>query len=437
MGRFAKQLKNKLNGIIDEMAGDPSLFVRMPGKDFIRSRKLGFSDMLRLLVSCGGNSLNKEIRDFVKPKGYHVTSSAFVQQRDKILPEALEFLLHEFNSVCHDTKLWNGYRLLAVDGTTMTYARDPEAETFMPDTGNGVNQYHVNAMYDLLNKTYADVIIQPQPEMNEPEAAWQMMERMTLTVPSIMTADRGYGGVNLIEHINRTENAEYLIRIKNALWKELKDIPMAAIDTDITINLRTTATNEDKAVFASGDAKWIAGHGKYKALEQATWDFESPYSLTIRIVRFKITDDTYETIATSLPREKFPLMMIKHLYHLRWGIETSFRELKYAIGVTNFHAKKGSSVLQEIYARLVMYNFCERLTLSVVIKQKDNRKWMYQANYTMGIYISREYFRYIGDEPPDDPEEEISRYILPVRPGRTDKRKMNNKTAVYFIYRVA
>lgn len=172
------------------------------------------------------------------------------------------------------------------------------------------------------------------------------------------------------------------------------------------------------------------------SVQLPTWDFESPYQLKIRIVRFKISDDTWETIATSLPKDKFPPAVLKYLYHLRWGIETSFRELKYAIGVTNFHAKKSQSVLQEIFARIVMYNFCERITMNVVIDNDKDRKWQYQANYTMGIHICLDFFRYIGDEPPDI-EEKISHYILPVRPNRADRRKVTPKPAVFFLYRVA
>ena len=33
----------------------------------------------------------------------------------------------------------------------------------------------------------------------------------------------------------------------------------------------------------------------------------------------------------------------------RWGIERSFRKLKYTIGLTNFHAKKVEYILQEIF----------------------------------------------------------------------------------------
>lgn len=55
---------------------------------------------------------------------------------------------------------------------------------------------------------------------------------------------------------------------------------------------------------------------------------------------------------------------------MRWGIETSFRELKYCIGIVNLHGKKDDFVKQEIYAALTMYNFCNRISNAVVIEQK-------------------------------------------------------------------
>ena len=161
--------------------------------------------------------------------------------------------------------------------------------------------------------------------------------------------------------------------------------------------------------------------------------------MKIRIVRFRISDngkDAYETVATSLSKDKFPPSVLKYLYHLRWGIETSFRELKYAIGVMNFHTKKHDSVLQEIFARIIMYNFCERITMHVVIDNDKGRKWQYQANYTMGLHICIDFFRYSGVDPPDA-EELINHYILPIRPNRADRRKVVPKQAVFFIYRVA
>lgn len=434
MDQYAKQLKNKLLKIIRQMADDPSQWVRNPDKDFIRNRKITFEDVMRFLISSGGNSLNKELYDYFKPTDTMVSASALVQQRAKLLSEAFDYLLHRFNAVCRDTKTYMGYRLLAVDGSTMTFWTDSSEDTYMEHIN--CNQYHLNALYDLMNKVYVDAIVQPQPKQYEQKAAWQMMERMAVEEPCLLMGDRGYGGINLIEHINRIPNADYLLRIKTNLWKELRGKPMSEWDIDIELHLRTTQTNEDKEAFANGEAKWIPGHGKNKERKQAVWDFETPYDVKVRIVRIQLNTGEYETIATSLDREKFPPERIKDLYHKRWGIETSFRELKYSIGVTNFHAKKQESVLQEIFARLIMYNFCERITLQVVIENDKGRKWQYQANFTMGIHICRDYFRDQSPRPPD-PEEKIKKYILPIRPNRADRRKVGQKPAVLFNYRVA
>ena len=81
------------------------------------------------------------------------------------------------------------------------------------------------------------------------------------------------------------------------------------------------------------------------------------YTLNFRVVRFAISEDSYECIITNLPKEEFPTEEIKKIYAMRWGIETSFRELKYAIGLSCFHSKKVEYIMQEIYARLVLYNY--------------------------------------------------------------------------------
>ncbi|WP_282432990.1 transposase [Desulfosporosinus meridiei] len=48
----------------------------------------------------------------------------------------------------------------------------------------------------------------------------------------------------------------------------------------------------------------------------------------------------YKTVYTNLNAEDFPPEKIKQLYNLRWGIETSFKELKYAVGLASLHSKK-------------------------------------------------------------------------------------------------
>ena len=435
----AKKIKENLENLIQNMSKDPSSWAKNPN-DFTRNRKLGFSKLIRFLLCMRGNTINKEIYDYFN-KDELMTKSAFVQQRRKLNSNCLPKLFNDFNNTSEDTSTYEGYYLYAIDGSDINIALNKEdIDTYIlaNKDSDGYNQLHLNALFDILNKTYFDCEIQNIRQANERRAARDMVARNDFE-PCIFIADRGYESLNLMEDIRRKPNAEYLIRTREKGWlKEIEELPLEELDTTITFELRTSSTKEDKKLFESGKAKWISGpskFGKYK--KDVQWDYESPYTFSCRVVRFKITDTTYETIVTSLDRFKFPISKIKELYHLRWGIETSFRELKYTIGLVNFHSKKKEFIIQEIYSRLLIYNFCQRITRQVVVVQDENRKHIYKVNFTMSAHICFDYFRHHNNNPPPDVNNLILRYIEPVREGRTDKRKLKPKSAVFFLYRVA
>ena len=160
------------------------------------------------------------------------------------------------------------------------------------------------------------------------------------------------------------------------------------------------------------------------------------YPISFRVVRFKITDDSYETVITNLNQSDFPPDELREIYRQRWGIETSFRELKYAVGLTCFHAKKQEYIVQEIFARIIMYNFALMITSRVIISQADTRH-VYQVNFTAAIHICRHFLRLRNNAPPSDVEAMLLKNILPVRPGRKNDRKIRRQKAVSFAYRVA
>ena len=141
-------------------------------------------------------------------------------------------------------------------------------------------------------------------------------------------------------------------------------------------------------------------------------------------------------ILTNLPGNEFPIDGIKEPYALRWGIETSFRELKYAVGLACFHSKKREYIIQEIWARLVLYNFCEIITSHIAI-EKCTKKHTCQVNYTYAVHICRYFISKMAEKSPPDVEALISKEILPVRPGRHTPRKAKPKKAVSFLYRAA
>lgn len=83
-----------------------------------------------------------------------------------------------------------------------------------------------------------------------------------------------------------------------------------------------------------------------------------------------------------------------------------------------------------------MYNFCEMITLNIVLKQKST-KHIYQVNFTMAMQICMHFFRCSEYLSLPNIEALIQKYILPIREGRKNKRKPKTKTPVSFNYRVS
>lgn len=92
----AKIIKQNIDNLIKEMANNADLYCKNPGKDFTRNRKLGFENLVHLMLGMRGNTINKEIYDYFSTEEL-MTKSAFVQQRDKLKPDALYDL---FNISC-------------------------------------------------------------------------------------------------------------------------------------------------------------------------------------------------------------------------------------------------------------------------------------------------------------------------------------------------
>ena len=436
LNEYPDLVKNRLLHLIDEMAQESHLFVKNPGKDFSRNRKLNFSEMIRLLLSMGGNSLRNELMEHFSYDANAASASSFVQQRDKILPSAFEFLMHRFTASSPDYKTFDGYRLLAVDGSDLGIAHNPnDLDTYfqsLPEI-RGFNLLHLNAIYDLRNHLYVDAVVQPGRKVNEYRALTDMVDRSDINDKVIIVADRGYESYNVFAHIEQ-KKWNYAIRVKDQGGGILSGLNLPLEDTfDFQFSMVLTRKQTNAVKSNPSLYKFLPKTSSFDYLDLKINKF---YPISLRIVRFKISETTYETIITNLNQEEFPACKIKELYHMRWGIETSFRELKYSIGLTNFHSKKMEYIIQEIFARLTMYNFCELITMHVVIQQKDT-KYDYQANFTAAINICRYFFRCLNDGSPPDVEALIQKNILPVRNGRSDPRKVRPKSAASFLYRVA
>lgn len=435
MSNYIQNITDSLTNLISELSSNPSLFLRNPQVNFTRNRKISFRSLIGITMNSGGGTMSKELLDYFDFNANTPTVSAYTQQRSKVLPEAFEYLFQSFTqeNISHNNT-FKGYKLIACDGSNLTIATNPsDAETAYKSNQYGTitNHLHLNAFFDVLNRIYLDAVLQTASEYQEYRACIKMMERSPL-VKAILIADRGYENYNVMAHaINK--GWKFVIRIKdigsNGIASGLKLPKSDTFDTDISL----TFTRQQAKAKKEAGYKFMPTCQTFDYLPVKSKD---TYALSFRIVRFPISDDSYEVLLTNLNRHDFSIENLKEIYNLRWGIETSFRELKYAIGLTSFHARKVDYIKQEVFARLLLYNYCELITTHVIVQMKNKDKTK-QVNFTVAIYICREYLRQKRNLSPPDVIKLIEKHILPVRPGRKDPRKVKPQASVSFLYRVA
>lgn len=118
--KFFKQVKEKLLGIFNEMDTHRSDFVKNPLKNFTRKRKVFFPDIFKWMINLQSQSTEQEILHFYHFDTNHPTASALSQQRDKIKLDAFYYVLHQLNEAFPPPKKYNGYKLVACDGSDVT-----------------------------------------------------------------------------------------------------------------------------------------------------------------------------------------------------------------------------------------------------------------------------------------------------------------------------
>lgn len=436
MNAFPRKITKTLLQIIETMESERSNHVKNPGIDFSRKRKMDFRSLILFMLVMEGNTIGKELYNYFSFSVDTITRSGFIQQREKLLPTTMEYIFNEFNAKTKSDYLFHGYRLLACDGTRIPICRnEKDSESFYkPDrVSRGFNQLHLNALYDLCSRKYVDAVVRPRHTAGEHNTMELMMDRLDHSAKTIIVADRGYESYNTIAHA--MENGlKFVIRVKDTASRSGILTGQGLSKTDAFDTILHLHLTHNKSI-------WDIDRIYYKLLYSSTnLDYlskEKPvYDMELRTVRFPISENEYECVVTNLSYNEFSTEEIKKIYKMRWGIESSFRELKYTIGILNLHTKKSDQIVQEIFARLVVYNFCETIIQNYTVKQ-IGKNHTYQLNFTMAIHICRQYLRCtVFKLKPPNVYALLQQNILPVREERKYPRYIQNRGSVSFLYRV-
>ena len=297
------------------------------GNSFSRKRKLSFSNTVHFICSALRKSISSEIDNFIEEHTYlnfpNITKQAFSKARQNISPEAFNELcrlfVEKFYSLKKNLNTWNGFNILAIDGTSLQV---PDTEECGKYFGLSSNQNKTrtavataSALYDVLNDIIVDARI-TKYKTSERYIAKQHIEVLVNRIPSknsIVIFDRGYPSYDMFDHLN-DKGLLFLMRVSTS-FKIVQ-----SIDSDDSI-LEYKLKGEIKKV---------------------------------RVLRIKLSEDVTEVLVTNIYDEKITTIEFKELYFLRWGVESKYKELKSSIKIEEFSGTKPIAIEQDFYTSIYL-----------------------------------------------------------------------------------
>ena len=257
-----------------------------------------------------------------------------------------------------------------------------------------------------------------------------MLERKNFPQKALFIADRGYESYLLMAQIQHDGNY-FLIRAREDFGQGsmIKGYPFPRDGTfDKTVTYIYTKTQNKRTKANPELYKRVATRNSPYFINK-----EHPYvKMTLRFVMIVLPNGQKECLITNLPANKFPPETLKKLYCIRWKIEASFRLIKYSANLLEFHSKKIEFLQQEIWAKMIFYNFTTTITQHLRYK-RDRGKYQYKPNMTNALQMCKDYLR--NAKTPNDVEGHILMEMTPIRDGRSFKRDKSRHQSVFTTFR--
>ena len=314
------------------------------------------------------------------------TKGAFTQARAKL--NAWAFV--RLNEVAVDTfykeaeyLVWNGMRLLAVDGTRMVLPNHPSIKaefgecSFGPKADSQRSMAIGSMLYDVLNQITIDAELAPFKSINGKKSSeMSLLEKhmQKLKSKDLLLLDRGYPSIALFFKLQALD-VEFCVRMKGSWWKEVR-------------HFRESGEKERIVTFN------LPNKDKHKMEDYPQWKDKT---IKCRLVRVELDTGEIEILCTSLTdTELYPYEQFKELYHYRWNEEEAYKLLKCRMELENFSGKTAKAIRQDFHAKIFL------LTLSAAYahpieekvraeyKANEQRKYDQKINRTNSISMTKD-----------------------------------------------
>lgn len=267
-----------------------------------------------------------------------VARSSLSNARQRLGSAPVEWLFNKcaehWNSHKHADSDWQGLGVYAIDGTSLRTEDTPECREFFGSANTNNKRVSAFPAFRLtcLMNTRTQLILKAgisEFKTGEITVASQLID----SVPnkSILLMDKLYHSAELLHHIEQTGEERY--------W-------MTPLRKDIKWSVVEQYGENDMLVERS-----LSSHARGLSPNlPKRWQF--------RVIKYQIPGFETRYLATSLPYDRYPAAEIVELYHERWSIELSYRDIKKTMlkNAITLRSKKPDLVIQELYGMLIAYN---------------------------------------------------------------------------------
>ena len=320
---------------------------------------------------------------------------AFSQAREKINYLAFKDF---FDKSCElaldykDARLYKGYRILAVDGTSFVVGRKKKIQEYFDDSTciPGQAMCRISGIINVLEDNIVNASVSPFG-IGERALAIKQIRELKSVLNVIYLLDRGYWSPELVDEIAEN-NQKFIMRIS----KE---------------------------------------------------NVKSAEKKNLRLYSFTLPSNNEEILVKNLSSEEMSDSELALLYAKRWGAETKYLELKARLQIDKFSGESANIVLQDIYSTLYISNLVAFTCFEAdkLIREKTDskgNKYEQKTNRTTCISVYRKRFidlcfmddHLLRNMALDKIYSDISRdvsYIGKSKPRPRDKRQIKNSRLHY------
>lgn len=261
-------------------------------------------------------------------------ASSICEARQKLSPNVFREInadiIEQFEEQsATDEDLWNGFRLFAIDSTSIHL---PPMLLKSGYKATKHNEFYplstLSCLYRLKTGVPYDFVL--DKNRSEKKAAERHLE--LLKQGDVVVYDRGYYSFHSLE-AHTSENIHAIYRMRYTACQEVKDF-YDSNKTEEIVNIK---------------------------------------GFPLRLMRYEIEEKIY-VLGTTIFSKKLKIKDFAEVYHARWGVEELIKSVKNFIDVEDFHSKNERGILQEIYASKLLLTITRLLARETEISKQDQNK---------------------------------------------------------------